>query len=217
MIIGLTGGIASGKSTVSSILKEKEFKIYDADIIAKEIMKKKEVIHSLIEIFGDEVYKNGSLNREYIKKIVFNNKEKLNELNNLVHTEVFNYYKKIKSKVKKEDKVIFDIPLLFETKMDTLCDMTIVVAIDLDKQIERVMKRDNISKELAIKIINSQMSLKDKIKRADIVLENNGTLDELKQNIDNIMININWKDNFYEDCSTSRKYGKILLCYKGRG
>lgn len=191
MIIGLTGGIASGKSTVSSILKEKEFKIYDADIIAKEIMKKKEVIHSLIEIFGDEVYKNGSLNREYIKKIVFNNKEKLNELNNLVHTEVFNYYKKIKSKVKKEDKVIFDIPLLFETKMDTLCDMTIVVAIDLDKQIERVMKRDNISKELAIKIINSQMSLKDKIKRADIVLENNGTLDELKQNIDNIMININ--------------------------
>lgn len=187
MVIGLTGGIASGKSTVSNFLKEKGFKIYDADIIAKEIMQKKEIIKSLIDIFGSEVYNENTLNREYIKKIVFNNKEKLNELNNLVHYEVFNYYKEIKSKIKKEEKVIFDIPLLFETKMDTLCDMTIVVAIDLDKQIERVMKRDNIDKELAIKIINSQMALEDKIKRATIVIENNGTLEELKKNIDNVI------------------------------
>lgn len=187
MIIGLTGGIASGKSTVSNFLKEKGFKIYDADIIAKEIMQKKEIIKSLIDIFGGEVYNENTLNREYIKKIVFNNKEKLNELNNLVHYEVFNYYKEIKSKIKKGEKVIFDIPLLFETKMDTLCDMTIVVAIDLDKQIERVMKRDNIDKELAIKIINSQMALEDKIKRATIVIENNGTLEELKKNIDNVI------------------------------
>lgn len=187
MIIGLTGGIASGKSTVSNFLKEKGFKIYDADIIAKEIMQKKEIIKSLIDIFGGEVYNENTLNREYIKKIVFNNKEKLNELNNLVHCEVFNYYKEIKSKIKKDEKVIFDIPLLFETKMDTLCDMTIVVAIDLDKQIERVMKRDNIDKELAIKIINSQMALEDKIKRATIVIENNGTLEELKKNIDNVI------------------------------
>lgn len=187
MIIGLTGGIASGKSTVSNFLKEKGFKIYDADIIAKEIMQKKEIIKSLIDIFGGEVYNENTLNREYIKKIVFNNKEKLNELNNLVHYEVFNYYKEIKSKIKKDEKVIFDIPLLFETKMDTLCDMTIVVAIDLDKQIERVMKRDNIDKELAIKIINSQMALEDKIKRATIVIENNGTLEELKKNIDNVI------------------------------
>lgn len=187
MIIGLTGGIASGKSTVSNFLKEKGFKIYDADIIAKEIMQKKEIIKSLIDIFGGEVYNENTLNREYIKKIVFNNKEKLNELNNLVHYEVFNYYKEIKSKIKKDEKVIFDIPLLFETKMDTLCDMTIVVAIDLDKQIERVMKRDNIDKELAIKIINSQMALEDKIKRATIVIENNGALEELKKNIDNVI------------------------------
>lgn len=187
MIIGLTGGIASGKSTVSNFLKEKGFKIYDADIIAKEIMQKKEITKSLVDIFGEEVYQENTLNREYIKKIVFNDKEKLNELNNLVHCEVFNYYKEIKSKTKKEDKVIFDIPLLFETKMDTLCDMTIVVAIDLDKQIERVMKRDNIDKELAIKIINSQMALEDKIKRATIVIENNGTLEELNKNIDNVI------------------------------
>ena len=97
MIIGLTGGIASGKSTVSKYLAEKGFKVYDADKIAKDISEKKLVQEEIILTFGDKILdKNGNIDRKKIKEIVFENKEKLKQLNAIIHPKVIDFYKKCK-------------------------------------------------------------------------------------------------------------------------
>lgn len=180
MIIGLTGGIASGKSTVSDIFKNLGIKVYDGDIIAKDIMAKEEVILELKENFGKDIFDNeGRLNRKKFKEIVFNNKEKLEILNGIVHPKVIKEFYNIKKETNTKDIVLFDVPLLFETGIDKLCDRVIVVDIDENIQIERIIARDEITIELAKKIIEKQMDRKIKISKADYIIENNGTKEEL--------------------------------------
>ncbi|MGL6114135.1 MAG: dephospho-CoA kinase [Cetobacterium sp.] len=180
MIIGLTGGIASGKSTVSDIFKNLGIKIYDGDIIAKNIMAKEEVILELKKNFGKDIFDNeGRLNRKKFKEIVFNNKEKLEILNGIVHPKVIKEFYNIKKETNTKDIVLFDVPLLFETGIDKLCDRVIVVDIDENIQIERIIARDEITIELAKKIIEKQMDRKIKISKADYIIENNGTKEEL--------------------------------------
>ncbi|MGL6154586.1 dephospho-CoA kinase [Cetobacterium sp. SF1] len=180
MIIGLTGGIASGKSTVSDIFKNLGIKVYDGDIIAKNIMAKEEVILELKKNFGKDIFDNeGRLNRKKFKEIVFNNKEKLEILNGIVHPKVIKEFYNIKKETNTKDIVLFDVPLLFETGIDKLCDRVIVVDIDENIQIERIIARDEITIELAKKIIEKQMDRKIKISKADYIIENNGTKEEL--------------------------------------
>ncbi|WP_300393010.1 dephospho-CoA kinase [Fusobacterium sp.] len=187
MIIGLTGGIASGKSTVSKILKELGAIIVDADIKAKEISEREDVVAEAKNIFGNDIIdNNGKIDRVKLKEIVFSNKEKLKELNNLIHPKVVNEFKKIKESSNKNDIIIFDVPLLFETGMDKMCEKIILVFADKDTQIKRMIERDNIDRELAEKIINSQMSLEEKLKKSQIHIENNGTLEDLKKKAENI-------------------------------
>ncbi|WP_300357159.1 dephospho-CoA kinase [Fusobacterium sp.] len=187
MIIGLTGGIASGKSTVSKILKELGAIIVDADIKAKEISEREDVVAEAKNIFGNDIIdNNGKIDRVKLKEIVFSNKEKLKELNNLIHPKVVNEFKKIKESSNKNDIIIFDVPLLFETGMDKMCEKIILVFVDKDTQIKRMIERDNIDKKLAEKIINSQMSLEEKLKKSQIHIENNGTLEDLKKKAENI-------------------------------
>ncbi len=187
MIAGLTGGIASGKSTVSSILKELGAKIADADKIAKEISESEEVISEMIELFGRDILGNdGKLDRAEVKKIVFGDKEKLKQLNSLIHPKVIEEFKKIKENSAKNDIIIFDVPLLFEAGMNRLCDKVVLVFVDKETQIKRMFERDGIEKDLAVKIINSQMSLEEKIKKSDILIENNGTLEELREKTEKI-------------------------------
>lgn len=184
MIVGLTGGIGTGKSTVSKLFKENGADIYDADIIAKEIMEELETIEEIEKEFGSSILdKNQKLDRQKLKEIVFKNKEKLEILNKIVHPKVIKRFKNIKSNIKKEEIAIFDIPLLFEAKMENLCDLIVVVDIDREKQIKRIIERDGIEEELAEKIIDSQMSSETKRKKADIVIENNGTLIDLEKKV----------------------------------
>lgn len=184
MIVGLTGGIGTGKSTVSKLFKENGADIYDADIIAKEIMEELETIEEIEKEFGSSILdKNQRLDRQKLKEIVFKNKEKLEILNKIVHPKVIKRFENIKSNIKKEEIAIFDIPLLFEAKMENLCDLIVVVDIDREKQIERIIERDGIEEELAEKIIDSQMSSETKRKKADIVIENNGTLIDLEKKV----------------------------------
>lgn len=173
MIIGLTGGIASGKSTVSNILKEKGFKIVDADIVANEIREKNN--KNIEKLFG-------TTDKKKIRQIVFNDKNKLMELNNLLHPQIIEYFKNVK-KNNGEEILIFDVPLLFETHMDELCDRIILVATSKNTQIERIVKRDKVSRELAKKIIDSQMNIDEKIERSDYIIWNNGTIEYLKENV----------------------------------
>lgn len=184
MIVGLTGGIGTGKSTVSKLFKENGADIYDADIIAKEIMEELETIEEIGKEFGSSILdKNQRLDRQKLKEIVFKNKEKLEILNKIVHPKVIKRFENIKSNIKKEEIAIFDIPLLFEAKMENLCDLIVVVDIDREKQIKRIIERDGIEEELAEKIIDSQMSSETKRKKADIVIENNGTLIDLEKKV----------------------------------
>lgn len=184
MIVGLTGGIASGKSTVSNIFRELGVEIVDADRVAKDISEKKESIEKIASIFGRDILDSeGKIIREKLREKAFKNRELLQELNKIIHPQVIEYFEKKRVETEREEIKIFDIPLLFETKMEYLCDKIVVVGLDTQKQIERVMSRDGSSEELAKKIIANQMSLEEKIKRADIVIMNDGTLEELKDKV----------------------------------
>ena len=184
MIIGLTGGIASGKSTVSKYLAEKGFKVYDADKIAKNISEKKSVQEEIISTFGDKILdKNGNVDRKKLKEIVFENKDKLKKLNGIIHPKVIDFYKKLKEKNTNE-MIIFDVPLLFESGLDKICDKILVVISDYEVQLNRIVERDKIDRELASKIVKAQLSNEERIKKADVVIENNSNLEDLFEKVE---------------------------------
>ena len=184
MIIGLTGGIASGKSTVSKYLTEKGFKVYDADKIAKDISEKISVQKEIVLNFGDKILtEEGKVDRKKLKEIVFADKNKLKKLNAIIHPKVIDFYKELKEK-NTDEKIIFDVPLLFESGIDKFCDKILIVISDYDVQLNRIIERDNIDRELASKIIKSQVSNEERIKKADIVIENNTSLEELYEKVE---------------------------------
>ncbi|MFA3905605.1 dephospho-CoA kinase [Fusobacterium nucleatum] len=184
MIIGLTGGIASGKSTVSKYLAEKGFKVYDADKIAKDISGKKSVQKEIITTFGDKILdENGNVDRKKLKEIVFENKEKLKQLNAIIHPKVIDFYKELKEQ-NTDEIIIFDVPLLFESGIDKFCDKILVVISDYEIQLNRIVERDKIDRELAEKIIKSQLSNEERIKKADVVIENNSSLEDLFEKVE---------------------------------
>ena len=192
MIVGLTGGIASGKSTVSKYLAEKGFKVYDADRIAKDISEKKLVQEEIILNFGDKILtEDGKVDRKKLKEIVFADKDKLKKLNAIIHPKVVDFYRELKEK-NTDETIIFDVPLLFESGIDKFCDKILVVISDYDIQLNRIIERDNIDKELASKIIKSQISNEERIKKADIVIENNTSLEELYEKVERFCEKI-WK------------------------
>lgn len=188
MIIGLTGGIASGKTTVSAFLKAKGFLVLDADKIAKDISEQEEIKKEIVLNFGKEVLDSSlNIDRKKLKKIVFEDKKKLEKLNKIIHPRVYNFFEKIRKEKKIEglEKIIvFDVPLLFESGIDKLCDKTLLICTGRELKIKRIIKRDNIDEILAQKIIDSQMSDEEKTKKADIVIENNGSIDELYEKIE---------------------------------
>ncbi len=184
MIIGLTGGIASGKSTVSNFFKELGVEIVDADLVAKEISEEKESVERIKDIFGNDIVDTkGKVIREKLRERVFRDRALLEKLNGIIHPQVIEYFQRKKIENSDSEIMIFDIPLLYETNMDKLCDKVIVVGLEKEKQIERVILRDGSSRELAQKIISNQMSLEDKMRRADIVIMNNGSLEDLKEKV----------------------------------
>lgn len=179
MILGLTGGIASGKSTVSKKLKELGSYIIDADKISREVSDSTEILKKLEENFGLQIIDSGHLDRKKLRELVFEKKEKRELLNSIMHPVIEKKIIKEIEENKKEKLIILDVPLLYETKLEYLCDKVLVVSVDEKIQIERLKKRDMIEKKMAKKIISTQMPLTEKLKKADIHIENNGNLDEL--------------------------------------
>lgn len=191
MIIGLTGGIASGKSTVSAMLKAKGYTIVDADIAAREVVNiGEDAYYGIIEAFGKEILlEDGNIDRKKLGSIVFHNTEKRLLLNSIVHPAVRNYMQKKKAEAIEDGKqtIIMDIPLLFESKLTYMVDKTILVFVDPNIQKERLMKRNHLSEEDAIARIRSQMPLKEKIQLSDAVIDNNETLEETKKQLNKII------------------------------
>lgn len=194
MIVGLTGGIASGKSTVSNYFREFGAEVLDADVVAKELSEKEENVAKIIEIFGNEILdENGNISRKKMRERAFLEKDKLKQLNELLHPQIIEVFKNKRENTKEDEIVIFDIPLLFEAGMENLCDTVIVVYISKRVQLERMMKRDRHGIDLAERIIESQMSMSDKIDKADIIINNNCTLEDLKNNVNVVYYNLQKK------------------------
>ncbi|PEV87766.1 dephospho-CoA kinase [Bacillus thuringiensis] len=180
VVIGLTGGIASGKSTVSQMFRELSIPVIDADIIAREVVEQgKPAYNKIVEVFGAEVLQqDGELDRPRLGSIVFYNEEKRLQLNKIVHPAVREEMNRKKEMYIKEgmQAVVLDIPLLFESKLTSLVDRVLVVAVKPHTQLERLMKRNNFSEEEATARIQSQMPLEEKVKNADEVINNDGTI-----------------------------------------
>ncbi|KAB2442960.1 dephospho-CoA kinase [Bacillus luti] len=180
VVIGLTGGIASGKSTVSEMFRELSIPVIDADVIAREVVEQgKPAYNKIVEAFGTEVLQqDGELDRPKLGSIVFYNEENRLQLNKIVHPAVreeMNTQKEMYIK-KGVQAVVLDIPLLFEGKLTSLVDRVLVVAVTPNTQLDRLMKRNNFSEEEATARIQSQMPLEEKVKNADEVINNDGTI-----------------------------------------
>lgn len=180
-VIGVTGGIGSGKSSIMRLFKEREIPVYYADIEAKILMQSNEKLMNQIKNeFGEEAYLDSKLNREYIANQVFNNKEKLKKLNSLVHPAVQNHFKEFLKSID-EPFVIYENAILFENGFDKQCDYIITVTASENQKIERVMKRDSLTEIQIRQRMSNQWSDEEKIKKSDFVIYNNEWEDTLVQ------------------------------------
>ncbi|MGB6371545.1 MAG: dephospho-CoA kinase [Atribacterota bacterium] len=187
MIVGLTGGIVGGKSTVASMLRDLGAKIVDADELGHSVMLPyRPAWKKIIRLFGKDILQNNlNIDREKLGKIVFTNQTLLKKLNEITHPEIIKLIKKeinlVRNKTHNQEKIlIIDAALIYEAKMDRLMDKIIVVYINEDEQIKRLIKRNNLSKEEALQRIKSQMPMKEKVKMADYVIDNSNSLDKTK-------------------------------------
>lgn len=188
-VIGLTGGIASGKSTVSELLSVFGFKVVDADKAAREAVKKgSKGLAQVREVFGDEaIDENGEMNRRYMGDLVFNHPEKRLELNAIIHPIVRDIMEEKQEYLKQGYNVIMDIPLLFENELENTVDEVWVVYTSESIQMDRLMQRNNLSLEDAKARVYSQISIDKKSRMADHVIDNLGDKLELKQNLERLL------------------------------
>lgn len=203
-VIGLTGGIASGKSTVSELLSVFGFKIVDADKAAREAVKKgSKGLAQVREVFGDEaIDENGEMNRRYMGDLVFNHPEKRLELNAIIHPIVRDIMEEEKQEYLKQGyNVIMDIPLLFENELENTVDEVWVVYTSESIQMDRLMQRNNLSLEDAKARVYSQISIDKKSRMADHVIDNLGDKLELKQNLERLLVEEGYieKPNYGEE------------------
>jgi len=170
--VGLTGGIGSGKTTVANLFIELGIPVYIADTEAKRLMHTSKTIkRKLLDEFGTKAYVKNKLNRPFLANIVFNDRKKLDAINKIVHPSVANSFKRW---LNKQDSVyaIQENAILFENNSAYKFDLIITVTAPIQDKIERVMKRDNISKEEVLSRMNNQISDKEKMKKSNFVIEN---------------------------------------------
>jgi dephospho-CoA kinase len=191
MIIGLTGSIASGKSAISDMFKEKGFSIIDADIVARLVVEPGTATLEEIErLFGQEIMNmDGTLNRDALGQIIFHNPAKRKLLNDLMHPAIRQEMLKQRDELKSKgvETIIMDIPLLFESRLQQFVDKILVVSVSEEIQLERLIKRNSLTKEEAEIRIKSQLPVSEKEKGADAVIYNNGTLEESKLQLERII------------------------------
>lgn len=187
-IIGLTGGIGSGKTTVANYFASKGIPVYIADEAAKEIMNDKIVIDEVKAIFPEEnvVQNDGFLNRKLIRELVFNNKNKLNLLNKIIHPRVKSDFENWLNKNKKSKFIIKEVAILFETNGQQYCDATILVTAPIETRIKRVLERDKTTRENILQIINNQLPEEEKVKIATYVITNEN-LNITYKTVDNLI------------------------------
>ena len=191
-IVGLTGGISSGKSTVSSYLKQLKIPVIDADEVARKVVEPNS--QGAIEIrktFGSDVFEeDGSLNRQRLGALIFSNAENRQKLDDLLQPliKIMILDEIEEHRQKGENMIVLDLPLLFEKQYEELCEEIIVVYIPKELQLERLMKRNQYTKQEALSRIDSQLSIEEKRKRATVLLDNQGTIQQLYQQVEQWLV-----------------------------
>lgn len=191
-IVGLTGGISSGKSTVSSYLKQLKIPVIDADEVARKVVEpNSQGAREIRKTFGSDVFEeDGSLNRQKLGALIFSNAENRQKLDELLQPlikimildEIEEY------RQKGETMIVLDLPLLFEKHYEKLCEEIIVVYVPRELQLERLMKRNQYTKQEALSRIDSQLSIEEKRKRATVLLDNQGTVQQLYQQVEQWLV-----------------------------
>ncbi len=184
-IVGLTGGIGSGKTTVARQFMALGIPTYIADVEAKKLMRKSKVIkRKLIQLFGDKAYINGELNKSFIADIIFNDSSYLEKMNAIIHPRVARHFKKWTLK-QITPYVIKEVAILFENGGNKQCDYVITVTAPIELRIERLLKRDHTTKSKLKAIMKNQWSDDDKVKLSDFVIDNT-TLERTKKQVNKV-------------------------------
>ena len=183
-IIGLTGSIATGKSTVTDILKAKGLQIIDADKLVKSIYSKKETL-IFFETNYPQVIQQNEILFPKLRELFFSDQEVKKNVENFIYTHLPQAFDEAKSKLDLScaDFIIYDVPLLFEKSLEGFLDKTITVYCPESIQIERLLSRDKIDKELAQKIIKSQISIEVKAQKSDFIIDNSKDISHLESNV----------------------------------
>lgn len=191
-IVGLTGGIGSGKTTIANYFKELGVPVYIADDEAKKIMDSEVVINKVKSKFGNEVLTGEKIDREKLAQIVFSNPEKLKELNKIIHPEVKNHFIKWLNRHKDYNYVIKEAAILFESGSNKDCDFVITVVAPLESRIERILKRDNTSRQNILNRMKNQWNDDEKVSKSDFVIHNEDVNEALKKTyeIHNLLNNL---------------------------
>lgn len=216
-IVGLTGGIASGKSTVSNLFKSHDIPVVDADVVARDALKKgsggwKKVVAA----FGEEILlDNGEVNRPRLGQIVFADPDKRQFLNRLLAPYISSgiFWEVVKLWLKGYKVIVLDVPLLFEAKIDKFTKPIIVVWVDPETQIQRLLARDKSSEEDGRNKVNAQMPLDGKRSKADIVIDNTGSLDDLNEQFQNVLVRVTGPLTWYEFWRSRQGVSIILASF----
>lgn len=185
--IGLTGSVATGKSTVSNMIQQAGIPLVDADIAARKVVEPgTDGLAEIVAYFGKGILlTDGTLNRPKLAEQIFRNKEKREKLNEITHPRVKEYMLVERKRYFEagEKVVFFDIPLLFESHLESLVDQIIVVWTTPETELKRLMERNNLTKKDALARINSQMGIDEKAKKADFVIDNNESLEKTQKQV----------------------------------
>lgn len=185
--VGITGGIATGKSLVANIIKDQKMPVIDADDIARQVVEPGEDAYlQIVEEFGLKIIsQDQTLDRQKLAELVFNDSKKLAKLNQIVQPEIHQrIIEKLAEFQAKQTPIVFlEIPLLFENNYQDILDKVWVVKLGADQQLQFLIERDHLTNQQAIARIENQIPLADKIKRADVVIDNSQSRDETKQTV----------------------------------
>ncbi|KAJ7031122.1 dephospho-CoA kinase-domain-containing protein [Mycena alexandri] len=191
LVVGLTGGIATGKSSVSNLLKGKQIPVVDADILARQVVDPgTPALTKIVSFFGPEILQSdGTLDRKKLGSVIFNDDVKRRKLNSIVHPAVRRamLWGVIKHWLRGSKYCILDVPLLIEGGLWKLVGQVVVVHCSAEVQLERLMQRDSSSREDATSRLNSQLAIAEKVQYADRVVDNSGSVQDLEAHVDELV------------------------------
>ena len=184
-ILGLTGGIACGKSTISAYLKEFGLPVIDADECSRIVVEKGSIgLEKLTEIFGNKILENdGTLNRKALGQIVFSDSEQLSLLNSVMEPLIREEISRRLNQENNADLVVLDAPLLIEQHYDKICDFIMTIDVSKKIQLERLIERDNLSEDEAKSRLESQLSSRERNGFADVVIDSSGTVEQTRKQV----------------------------------